>query len=119
VASASKVFDLLAGGSHLCEKLQENTKYFREEMSSLGFVLKGDSHPIVPVMLGDAKLASTFANEMLKRGIYLIGFSYPVVPHGEARIRVQLSAVHDKDDIDKCIMAFKDVGLSMGVIQDK
>ncbi|XP_041379029.1 LOW QUALITY PROTEIN: 2-amino-3-ketobutyrate coenzyme A ligase, mitochondrial-like [Gigantopelta aegis] len=117
VAGASKVFDLLMDGSDLCEKLQQNTKYFRECMTEAGFTLKGDQHPIVPVMLGDARLATEFANKMLEKGIYVVGFSYPVVPKGEARIRVQLSAVHDIIDIDKCIQAFIDVGREKGVLK--
>ncbi|XP_003389035.2 PREDICTED: 2-amino-3-ketobutyrate coenzyme A ligase, mitochondrial-like [Amphimedon queenslandica] len=117
VACASKVFDLLMDGSELVEKLQWNTSYFRGKMTSAGFNLKGDDcHPIVPVMLNDARLATEFADRMLQKGIYVIGFSYPVVPVGEARIRVQLSAVHNKEDIDKCVDAFVSVAKEKGVL---
>ncbi|EDV29424.1 uncharacterized protein TRIADDRAFT_19375, partial [Trichoplax adhaerens] len=116
VASASKVFDLLMDTSELTQKLQENTLRFRTKMKAAGFNIIGDSHPICPVMLGDARLASQFANAMLEKGIYVIGFSFPVVPKGKARIRVQVSAAHSTEDIDKCSDAFIEVGKQLGVI---
>ncbi|RWS26397.1 2-amino-3-ketobutyrate coenzyme A ligase-like protein [Leptotrombidium deliense] len=116
VASASKVFDILMHNNQLSDKVANNTKLFRSEMKSLGFDILGDNHPICPVLLGDAKLATVFADKMLEKGIYVIGFSYPVVPKGRARIRVQISAAHSKDDIMKTVNAFKEVGKSLNVI---
>ena len=98
-------------------KLLKNTKTFRSRMASAGFTLAGnDSHPIVPVMIGDARLATEFADAMLCRGIYVIGFSYPVVPKEKARIRVQLSAAHSLDDVHRAIDAFIEVGKLKNVI---
>ena len=85
-------------------------------MTSAGFTISGEDHPISPVMLGDAKLASMFADQMLARGIYVIGFSFPVVPRGQARIRVQISAAHTEEDIDKTVAAFVEVGRGLGVV---
>ncbi|CAF0731799.1 unnamed protein product [Rotaria sordida] len=110
VASAMKAIDLIENDTSLPGRVLENAKYFRTEMQTLGFQILGDSHPICPVMLGDARLASQFADEMLKRGIYVIGFSYPVVPKDRARIRVQVSAAHSKADLKRCIDAFAEVG---------
>jgi len=111
-----RCLDLLESGDALRAKLRENASYFREKMSALGFTLAGEGHPIIPLMLGDAKLASTFADEMLKEGIYVIGFSFPVVPQGKARIRTQMSAAHSRDDLDRAIAAFTKVGKKLGVI---
>lgn len=117
VATTIKVIDILTETTERRDKLEWNTKYFREEMGKLGFdILEGD-HPIVPIMLYDAALASKFADEMLKEGIYVIGFSYPVVPKGQARIRVQLSAGHEKEHLDKAVAAFKKVGEKLGVLK--
>lgn len=116
VACANKVFDLLLGSSGFAEKVQANTDRFRSQMTDAGFNLAGENHPICPVMLGDARLASNFADQMLERGIYVIGFSYPVVPKGKARIRVQISASHTFEDIDQTVEAFKQVGKGLGVI---
>ena len=117
IASASiKVLDLLESGSDLREKLRNNSSYFREQMSALGFDLVPGEHAIIPVMLGDAKLAKAFANQMLEEGIYVVGFSFPVVPNGKARIRTQMSAAHDKSHIDKAVAAFTTVGRNLGVI---
>jgi len=85
-------------------------------MTDLGFDLVPGEHPIIPVMLGDAKLASEFADKLLKEGIYVIGFSFPVVPKGKARIRTQISAAHSKEDLDKALLAFEKVGKALGVI---
>ncbi len=118
IAQASiRVLDLLESGAELREKLHQNSAYFRREMSQLGFELAGADHAIIPVMLGDAKLATEFANRMLKEGIYVIGFSFPVVPQGKARIRTQMSAAHDQSHLDKVIAAFAKVGRELGVIE--
>jgi glycine C-acetyltransferase len=117
VYTAIRAFGMLKETTALRDKLEENTKYFREKMTANGFdILPGD-HPIVPIMLGDAKLAHDFAHDMLDLGIYVIGFSYPVVPKGEARIRVQISAAHNKEHLDKAIDAFAKVGKKYGVIK--
>jgi len=119
VAGASiEVFKMLNEDSSLVDKLQANVRLFRDSMKAAGFTISGhDSCPIAPVMLGDARLASELADEMLSRGIYVIGFSYPVVPKGAARIRVQLSAAHSLDQVQKCVDAFIAVGRTRGVIQ--
>ena len=116
VCQASKVMDLICSSSELCEKLAQNTEQFRSKMKAAGFNLSGETHPIIPVMLGDAKLASEFADEMLEQGIYVIGFSYPVVPKGKARIHVQVSALHSTEDIDRCVNAFISIGKRKGII---
>lgn len=117
VATSLKVFELLqTQGAELRKKLKNNADYFREKMSALGFTLVPGEHPIVPVMLGDAKLASLMAKKMLERGIYVIGFSYPVVPMNQARIRVQLSAAHEFKHIDQAVAAFEAVGRELNVI---
>lgn len=117
VAASLKVLDMLEGGAALRERLHENARYFRKEMSTAGFTLVPGEHAIIPVMLGDAKLAQEFAQEMLKEDIYVVGFCYPVVPQGQARIRTQMSAAHSKEDLDKAIAAFKKVGKKLGVIK--
>lgn len=117
VAASLKVLDLLEKSDDLRVKLRENTAYFREKMTTLGFDLVPGEHPIIPVMLGDAKLASDFADELLKEGVYVIGFSFPVVPKGKARIRTQMSASHTKEDLDHAIRAFEKIGKKLGVIQ--
>ncbi len=111
------VFDLLdREGAVLRKKLKENAAYFREKMTALGFKLAGRDHPIIPVMLGDAKLTQLFARKMIAEGIYVIGFFYPVVPQGTARIRVQISAAHSLEDINKAIAAFEKIGKELQVI---
>ncbi len=110
------VLDMLKSSSELRDKLKSNSQYFRQEMSALGFDLVPGDHAIIPVMLGDAKLATNMANELLKEGIYVIGFSYPVVPKGQARIRTQMSAALSKEHLDKAISAFAKVGRQLGVI---
>ena len=118
IAGASvAVLDMLSETTALRDKLEENTKYFREKMTSAGFDIKPGFHPIVPVMLYDAKLAQEFASKMLDEGIYVIGFYYPVVPQGKARIRVQISAGHEIAHLDKAIAAFTKVGKELGVIK--
>ncbi|XP_037068735.1 2-amino-3-ketobutyrate coenzyme A ligase, mitochondrial-like [Pollicipes pollicipes] len=116
VACASKVFDMLMTSSELTARVARNTHRFRQHMAAAGFQLAGDDHPIAPVMLGDARLASDMADAMLERGIYVIGFSYPVVPKGKARIRVQLSACHSDEEVDRAVAAFVEVGRQFGVI---
>ncbi|XP_062578253.1 2-amino-3-ketobutyrate coenzyme A ligase, mitochondrial-like [Saccostrea cucullata] len=117
VACASKAIDLITSNTDLPQQVLSNTKRFRSRMSEAGFNLSGDpEHPICPVMLGDARLANIFADEMLERGIYVIGFSYPVVPKGKARIRVQLSAAHSKADVDRAVDAFIEIGRKLKVI---
>jgi glycine C-acetyltransferase len=114
--SAIRVLDLLSSTTELRDKLEWNSSYFREKMEGAGFDLVPGETPIVPVMLYDAKLANDFARAMLKEGIYVIGFSHPVVPMGKARIRVQLSAAHEREHIDKAVDAFITVGKRLGVI---
>ena len=116
ICQASKVMDLLSDSSELSETLTKNTEQFRNKMKAAGFRLSGEIHPIVPVMIGDAKLAGEFADEMMEKGIYVIGFSYPVVPKGKARIRVQMSALHTTKDIDRCISAFVTIGKRKGIV---
>lgn len=117
VAASLKVLDLITSNNDLRMRLQENSRYFREKMSALGFNLVPGHHPIIPVMLGDAKLAQEFAAQMLNQGVYVIGFSYPVVPQGKARIRTQMSAAHTRADLDHAIEAFATVGKQLNVIK--
>ncbi len=116
-ATSIKVLDLLETSHELIQKVHENSAYFRKGLTTLGFNLIPGEHPIIPVMLGDATLAKTMADELLKQGIYVIGFSYPVVPHDKARIRTQLSAAHTKQHLDKALAAFEKVGQQLGVIK--
>lgn len=116
VAASIKVFEMLSGGAELRERLQANARHFRERMSAAGFELKPGEHPIIPVMLHDAKLAQRFAEELLAEGIYVIGFFFPVVPRGEARIRTQMSAAHTPAQIDRAVDAFVKVGKKLGVL---
>jgi glycine C-acetyltransferase len=118
IAGASiAVLDLLRETTELRDKLEKNTMYFRQQMTAAGFDIKEGVHPIVPVMLYDAKLAQEFAAKILDEGIYVIGFYYPVVPQGKARIRVQLSAAHEQHHLDKAIAAFVKIGKELNVIQ--
>lgn len=116
-ATSVKVLEMLEANQHLIQKVHDNSAYFRRGMEKLGFKLTPGDHPIIPVMLGDAKLASNMANQLLKEGIYVIGFSYPVVPQDQARIRTQMSAGHEKHHLDKAIEAFARVGRELGVIK--
>ena len=111
------VLNLLSESTGLRDKLEKNTQYFRTKMTEAGFDIKPGVHPIVPVMLYDAKLSQDFAAKMLEEGIYVIGFYYPVVPQGKARIRVQISAAHEMEHLDKAIAAFTKVGKELGVIK--
>jgi glycine C-acetyltransferase len=117
VGAATAVMDLLGESTALRDKVMSNALYFREGMTKAGFDIREGIHPIVPVMLYDAKLAQQFADALLKEGIYVIGFFYPVVPKDKARIRVQISAAHDKHHLDKAIAAFTKVGKELGVIK--
>ncbi|WP_299603098.1 glycine C-acetyltransferase [uncultured Aquimarina sp.] len=116
VGASIKVLDLLSSSTALRDKLEENTKYFRSEMTAAGFDIVPGDHPIVPVMLYEATLAQEFAAKLLDEGIYVIGFFYPVVPKEKARIRVQLSAGHDREHLEKAVKAFTKVGKELGVI---
>ena len=116
VGAGIKVLDILSESTILRDKLESNTKYFREKMSEAGFDIKQGIHPIVPVMLYDAKLAGLMADKLLEEGVYVIGFFFPVVPKDQARIRVQISAAHSLENIDKALMAFIKIGKEMGVI---
>ncbi len=111
-----KALDIIEGGNDLRTRLFQNCALFRAEMEKRGFATRGADHPIIPIMLGDAKLAGGMATDLLAEGIYVIGFSYPVVPEGQARIRVQLSASHSEDDIRKAVAAFEMVGTKHGVL---
>jgi glycine C-acetyltransferase len=117
VGASIAVLDLLEKSTELRDKLEENTLYFRKKMTAAGFDIKEGAHPIVPIRLYDAKLSQDFAAELLKEGIYVIGFYFPVVPKDKARIRVQLSAAHTKEHLDKAIAAFIKVGKKLGTIQ--
>ncbi len=116
VAGSLAVLDRLSQTTELRDRLESNTMRFREGMSAAGFAIRPGVHPIVPIMLGEAKLAVDFAAKLLDEGIYVIGFSYPVVPKGQARIRVQLSAGHSDEDITRAITAFEKIGRELGVI---
>jgi len=116
VAACIKVFQIISESYEYKNKLEENTMHFRKEIKNIGFEIKGDNHPIVPIMIYDAKKAVIMSEELLKRNIYVIAFSFPVVPEDEARIRVQISASHSKKQIDKALRAFKDVGKELNII---
>ena len=116
VAASLKVFDMMADGYDLRAQLWRNAEHFRNRMTEAGFTLAGEDHAIIPVMLGDAKLANQMAEKLLEKGIYVIGFSYPVVPKGQARIRTQMSAAHTLEHVDKAVDAFIEVGRELGVI---
>ena len=117
VGSGIKVLEILEKSTDLRDKLEANTKYFRKAMSEAGFDIKEGVHPIVPVMLYDARLAGDMADKLLDEGIYVIGFSFPVVPKDQARIRVQISAAHSQEDLDKAISAFIKVGKQLNVLE--
>ena len=116
VGASLKVFEMLDASNELRDQLHENTAYFREKMTEAGFDIKTGTHPIVPVMLYEAPLAQKMAKQLLDEGIYVIGFFYPVVPKGQARIRVQMSAAHNREHLDKAINAFTKVGKELGVL---
>jgi glycine C-acetyltransferase len=116
VAASIKVFEMMQHGDALRKQLITNTAHFRQRMSAAGFTLSGKDHAIIPVMLGDAQLASDMADKMLQKGVYVVGFSFPVVPKGQARIRTQMSAAHSLEQIDLAVDAFIEVGKELGVI---
>jgi len=114
-ATSLKVLEMLSASTELCDKLAENTHYFRQQITGLGLDVIPGEHPIVPIMLGDAVLAQKMAEKLLDKGVYVIGFSYPVVPKGEARIRTQISAAHSIDDLDFAIQKIYDVKRELGI----
>ncbi len=116
VAASIAVLDLLQDDESLREQLHENAAYFRKQMTARGFDLKPGEHPIIPIMLGDARLATEMADKLLLRGVYVVGFSFPVVPQGQARIRTQMSAGLSRSQLDQAIEAFSEVGRELGVI---
>jgi glycine C-acetyltransferase len=116
IGGSLRVLDLLSSTTQLRDRLMENARYFRERMAASGFEIKAGFHPIVPIMIGDARAASQMAQELLDEGIYVIGFSYPVVPKGQARIRVQLSAEHRPEHLDRAVQAFVTVARRQGLI---
>lgn len=116
VGAANKVLEILTQSTELRDRLEENTKFFRNKMQDLGFDIKEGVHPIVPIMLYDAKIAQKMSEMLLDEGVYVIGFFYPVVPKNEARIRVQISADHSHEDIEKAIIAFQNVGQALNII---
>ncbi|MEL7117939.1 MAG: aminotransferase class I/II-fold pyridoxal phosphate-dependent enzyme, partial [Bacteroidota bacterium] len=116
VGASIEVLKMLSETTELRDKLENNTNYFRSAMTAAGFDIIPGSHPIVPIMLYDAKLSQEFASRLLDEGIYVIGFFYPVVPKGKARIRVQLSAGHEQEHLEKAVAAFTKVGKDLGVV---
>jgi len=116
-AATLKAIDLIAQSENLLEKLRENVSWFREKIQEAGFEIRSGDHPIIPIMLGDARLAHEMADQMLKEGIYVVGFSYPVVPKDQARIRIQISAAHEKEDLDRAVQAFKKVGNRLSILK--
>ena len=117
VGGSIAVLDMLSETTELRDKLEKNTTYFRKKITEAGFDIKPGVHPIVPIMLYEAKLAQDFASKLLDEGIYVIGFYYPVVPQGKARIRVQISAAHEQEHLDQAISAFTRVGKVLGVLK--
>ena len=115
-ATTLKAVDLITRSPELVKKLRSNTAYFREKITSAGFDIRLGDHPIIPIMLGEERLAGQMAEKMLDEGIYVVGFSYPVVPRGEARIRVQISAAHETQDLDRAVTAFQKVGGELGIL---
>lgn len=116
VSASIRVLDLLKESGELRTRLWENAAHFRQRMEAAGFTMGGADHAIIPIMLGDAKVAAEFAERALAKGIYVIGFSFPVVPKGQARIRTQMSAAHSREELDKAIDAFIQVGKEMAII---
>jgi glycine C-acetyltransferase len=117
VGGSIAVLNMLTETTALRDKLEDNTKYFRKRMTDAGFDIKPGDHPIVPIMLYDAVLAQTMAAKLLEEGIYVIGFFFPVVAKGQARIRVQLSAAHERGHLDKAIAAFTKIGKELGILK--
>ncbi|HLW68127.1 MAG TPA: aminotransferase class I/II-fold pyridoxal phosphate-dependent enzyme, partial [Gemmataceae bacterium] len=117
VAAGMKALELAANSHELRQRLQASTKKMRSGLESAGFKLKPGSHPILPVMLGDAGLATAMADRLLEKGVYVIGFSFPVVPQGQARIRLQVSAAHTDEQIEHTLRAFAEAGTELGVLR--
>jgi glycine C-acetyltransferase len=117
VGAGIRMFDMMSETNELQDKLHNNTEYFYRQMKAAGFDLKPTRSAIVPIMLYDAKLSQEFASRLLEEGIYVIGFYYPVVPKGAARIRVQLSAAHEHEHLDRAVAAFRKVGRELGVLK--
>jgi glycine C-acetyltransferase len=117
VGASIEVFNMLSETTALRDQLEHNTRYFRDKMTAAGFDIKPGVHPIVPIMLYEAPLAQKFAERLLEKGIYVIGFFYPVVAKGKARIRVQISAAHERHHLDKAIQSFTEVGKELGVLK--
>ena len=117
VGASIKAINLISNDNSLILKIQNNTKYFRNKIQKIGFDIKGDIHPIVPIMIYDDKIASEMADYMYENGVYVVGFSYPVVPKGLARIRVQISSSHTKDQMDKAIDLFQKAGRKFKIIK--
>ncbi|MEZ6127558.1 MAG: glycine C-acetyltransferase [Planctomycetaceae bacterium] len=115
-AATLRTLELLNESGDLRQRLRDNTAWFRNAMTAAGFRILPGEHPIIPVMIGDASLATQMSNELLKRGLYVVGFSFPVVPKGEARIRTQMSAAHTREDLEKAVAAFAEVGQQLGVV---
>jgi glycine C-acetyltransferase len=114
VAATIKALHLLSESTELRDKLEENTNYFRSALTERGLTIKPGTHPIVPIMLGDAALSQKFAARMLEKGVYVIGFFYPVVPHGTARVRTQVSAAHSREDLEFAVNAFAETNSELG-----
>ena len=116
VSASLKALDIVETDHERRERINENTKYFRSKMKNLGYTILGDEHPITPVMLGDAKIAQEMSKKLLERGLYAIGFFFPVVPEGKARIRLQVNSEHKKEELDKAVTIFEEVGKELGII---
>ena len=115
VAASLKAIEMVSASTELRDRLEENTRYFREHIVTIGLTIKPGTHPIVPVMLGNAALSQRFAARMLEKGVYVVGFFFPVVPEGTARIRTQVSAAHTREDLDFAIRAFAEVKAELGI----
>jgi glycine C-acetyltransferase len=115
-AATLRTLEILEASGDLRDRLRDNSAYFREQMTAAGFTLAGAGHPIIPVMLGDARLAGEMSARLLDLGVYVVGFSFPVVPKGEARIRTQMSAAHERHHLDTAVAAFTEVGRDLGVV---
>ena len=116
VSASLKALDIVETDHERRERINENTKYFRSKMKNLGYSILGDEHPITPVMLGDAKIAQEMSKRLLEKGLYAIGFFFPVVPEGKARIRLQVNSEHKKEELDKAVTIFEEVGKELGII---
>ena len=116
VSASLKALDIVETDHERRERINENTKYFRSKMKNLGYTILGDEHPITPVMLGDAKIAQEMSKRLLEKGLYAIGFFFPVVPEGKARIRLQVNSEHKKEELDKAVTIFEEVGKELGII---